>query len=117
MNDFGSDKIQAINESPYHGVAVPVTGAYDTGKYIENNFEFAVNRFKKESKKNILPWIFFNRFIGYNDDGRSLSKVSNADYFRAIKGMDINNETGAFEDFLNIYRISLNLLLCMRHNF
>ncbi len=40
INNFGIEKIKAINESPYHGVAVALIGAYDTGKYIQWSIEW-----------------------------------------------------------------------------
>lgn len=109
FNNFGLDKIKAINESPYHGVAVSLIGAYDTGKYTEKDFDNAVKLFKKESKKHIWPWVFFNRFIGYKEGERALSPSANNQYFKNIKGMDIYNEAGALEDFYNIWRMSLKM--------
>ena len=109
INNFGIDKIKAINESPYNGVAVPLIGAYDTGKYDEKDFEPAVKLIKKESKKHTWPWVFFNRFIGYKEGERSLSPMAKTKYFQSIKGMDIYNESGALKDFENIWRMSLKI--------
>lgn len=111
INDFGLDKIKAINESPYNGVAVALIGAYDTGKYSENDFEPAVRLLKKESKKHIWPWVFFNRFVGFDpQEGIAHSgHGGNKAYFKQIKGMDIYNEACALEDFYNIWRISFKI--------
>ena len=109
INNFGIDKIRAINESPFHGVAVALVGAYDTGKNSEKGFESKVKLIKNESKKHIWPWVFFNRFIGYKEGERSLSPMAKTEYFLSIKGMDVYNESGALEDFKNIWRMSLKL--------
>lgn len=107
ITNFGMEKIKAINESSYDGVAVMLIGAYDTGNHSEKEFVPAVKLLKKEAKKHIWPWIFLNRFIGYKEEGKSLSSMANKEYFRNINGMDIYNELGALEDFKNIFKISL----------
>lgn len=112
INNFGLDKIKAINESPYYGVAVPLIDAYDANKYTDKDFESAVKLIKENSKKDIWPWIFFNRFVGYEKKENAHRSTANREipkYFRDIKGMDIFNESGAFEDFCDIWRISLRI--------
>lgn len=110
INDFGSEKIQAINESPYNGVAVPLIWNDDTEKYSEKDFEATVKLFKQEFKKDIWPWIFFNKFIG-NKGEKKIRKPERfgKTYFQAISGMDLYNETGALKNFINIWKIALSI--------
>jgi hypothetical protein len=109
LMDFGKDKIDSVEASPYNGVAVPLIGAYDTGKHAAGDYAPSVRRLKGSDAKDIWPWVFFNRFIGSKEGGRSLSRDSGNAYFRAIKGMDIYNEAGALGDFYEIWRTSLTI--------
>ena len=107
INELGKEKLDAVTDSPYNGVAVTLIGAYDTGKYTAQDFAPSVSRLKEGTRKDVWPWVFFNRFIGSKEGSRSLSPKSANPYFRAIKGMDIFNEAGALGDFYGIWRIAL----------
>jgi hypothetical protein len=110
INNFTTDKIKVINESPYHGVAVSLINAYDTVKHVEKDFEAATKLLKANCKKHVWPWVYFNRFIGYREGGKSLVPLlAKVPYFQNIKGMDIYNESGALDDFYDIWRISLRI--------
>jgi hypothetical protein len=109
INNFGVDKINAINASPYNGVAVALTDAYDTNKYTGKDFESIIKTLNKSSKKHIWPWVFFNRFIGNKESDSANTRHSDAEYFRRMKGMDIYNESGALNDFYSIWKISLTI--------
>ncbi len=109
LADFTAPKIQAINASPYHGVAVSVVGAYDTAPITAERFTSESARIKQAAKKQIWPWVYFNRFIGFARDGRSHSPLAEAPYFTRIRGFDLYNETGALGDFYEIWRQALRL--------
>ncbi len=109
LNTFDKSKIELINNSPYDGVAVPLLEAYDTSKPDMQHFAEAVKRIKGSCTKQVWPWVFFNRFIGSREDGQAYSPLSNNAYFRAIKGMDLDNQTGALGDFLELWRLSLRI--------
>lgn len=109
LKDFGPEKISAINNSPYQGVAVPLIGAYDTGEYTMDNFSASVTQIKDGTKKDIWPWVFFNRFIGHKEGGRALSKAANQSYFNSINAMDLYNKAGALGDFYGIWKMSLEI--------
>jgi hypothetical protein len=61
------------------------------------------------TNKDIWPWVFFNKFVGFSEGAKSNSPYSNSIHFRRIRGLDIPNETGAFQDFANLFRIALRL--------
>ena len=109
LGDFGTDKLNAIVSSPYNGVAVPLISAYDTGKHTAEDFAPSVKRLKEGARKDVWPWVFFNRFIGSKEGARSLSPDSGNAYFRAIKGMDIYNKAGALGDFYGIWKTALEI--------
>lgn len=109
FKNFKLEKIGAINHSPYYGVAVPLIGAHDTEKYTLDDFFDSVWTIKNSSKKDVWPWVFFNRFIGYEKGENALSQKADQAYFRAIKGMDLYNNAGALNDFYNIWKISLQI--------
>ncbi len=107
LNRFTAEKIAAINNSPYYGVAVPLIGAYDTEKPTLAQFSEAIRRIKRESTKDIWPWIFFNRFIGHKEGDKAHSPLARAPYFQKINAMDIFNQAGALGDFYEIWRLAL----------
>lgn len=110
LDTFRIDKINFINNSPYNGIAVSLIDNYDIKKGNLSNFEAQIKIIKENSRKDIWPWIFINRIIGHHEGGRAHNpKLSNLPYFRAIKGMDLYNETGALDDFFSIWRLSLRI--------
>ena len=109
FSGFGPKGLNAITGAGYDGVAVPLTGAYDTNRYSYETFAGRVKALNAGSRKDVWPWVFFNRFIGYDEGGRSLSKDSQHIYFRSIKGMDLYDEWGALGDFYDIWRASLKI--------
>jgi len=108
INTFAVEKIRAINESPYQGVAVALVDGDDPGVYVAKDFQEAVNRIKADCRKHIWPWIFFNRIIGYNPEGTNNHR-GNKPYFRRIKGMDLYDEAGALSDFYQHFRLALRI--------
>lgn len=111
INNFDLKKIDAINKSPYDGVAVALIGAYDDSDYELKHFQRGARIINTYSKKKIWPWIFLNRIIGFDSKkGQSHEGCgSNKKYFERIKGIDIYNEFSALDDFYKIYKISLKI--------
>lgn len=109
FNDFDEKKIDAINNSSFQGVAVELVGGYDTNKHTRAEFDEEVKLLRSKSTKDIWPWIFFNRFVGYEEGQRSYSALAKTDYFRKIKGIDVHNRTGALSDFYDILRNALDI--------
>ena len=68
----------------------------------------------KNTKKHVWPWVFFNRFVGYSGSEKSLSEAANNIYFKKTKGMDIYGQSGALNDFIQIWRLSLRLAKKMK---
>ena len=106
-----TDKINYINASPFYGVALPSVGIYEVIKPTEKDFATSVRLIQDHSKKQIWPWVFFNRFYGHKEGGEGVthSPLANKEYFNTIKGMDLWNETGALDDFFNIWKMSLKM--------
>lgn len=109
FNELSSERMKSLGPSPYHGVAVPLVDAYDTGIHEAADFRRSIEGIKRESKKHVWPWVFFNRFVGFRDTGRFINENAGKDYFRAIKGLDVFNEAGALGDFLRLWEISLSV--------
>ena len=107
IEKFDSKKIDASNDTPYTGIAVPLLNAYSSSLLEEDNLKNTAIKIKKATNKHIWPWIFFNRVVGYKKDERSASIAGNQEYFRKIKGLDIYNESGAMSDFLLIWKLAL----------
>ncbi|HAY21598.1 MAG TPA: hypothetical protein DCY27_05430 [Desulfobacterales bacterium] len=82
---------------------------YEVQKINELNIKQNIELLKNNSHKHIWPWVFFNRFIGYREEGKPASSLARKDYFSNIKGIDVYNHAGALNDFYDIFRFSLKL--------
>lgn len=109
INQFDIKKINAINHSPYYGVAVPLIGPYDAKIYSEKDFRDAVELIKINLRKDLWPWVFFNRFTGYQEGKLTHSPLAKGKYFQNIKVIDIYDQSGALTDFYNIWRMALRM--------
>lgn len=111
IKNLGPARIDAINSSPYHGVAAQLAPASDTGKHDYREYEESVKFLKSRAKKHIWPWVFWNRVVEL-DPGRGLSRAGKRAekvYFRKIVGMDLYDKAGALGDFINLWTLALRL--------
>ncbi len=104
MAKFDRPAVEAINASPYAGVAVPFIDAYDTAQHSAADFAAQTEFLQQSMQKAVWPWVFFNRIIG---KGTNNKRQSNKPYFIAIKGMAINEEDAPLQDFYTIWRLAL----------
>lgn len=109
FNKFPINKIDIINKSPYQGVALPLADAYETKRYDLGDFSPQIESFKKKFKKHIWPWVFFNRFVGFEEGKLSHSTLANKEEFRKIAGMDLFNESGALAEFFHVWKMALKI--------
>ncbi len=106
MTRFDNTSMQLLESSPYNGTMLTPFSAYYDGP-LTTLEEFmpiliALNELKANSAKHIWPWIFLNRMIGYDP-----ADPGSRPYFRAINGIDLDNETGARDDFEEIFTLAL----------
>ena len=105
-----------LNNSAYSGVAIPLRGSYDTGPVPP----FSVLEPRLAAVRNALriapwPWTNLNRMIGTANDGRAHAGApTSRRYFRAIRGMDLDNETGARKDYLDLFRNAVRAARCWK---
>jgi len=108
ITEFNAEKIQAINASPYQGVAVPMIDAYDAGSIAVHDFPAAIKRIKEHSRKHVWPWVFINRMVGFEDRQRAHSPSADKPYFRNIQGMALDEGSQPLRDFYQIWRLALS---------
>jgi hypothetical protein len=101
-------KMAQFDRSPYDGLAVSFTDAYDTLPVLPLGLmEVQVASWKKSTTKQIWPWVYLNRMIGANDlEGNRFTKVP---YFQRFQGLDLDGKAGAQNDFLESWRNALRL--------
>jgi hypothetical protein len=101
-------KMAQFDRSPYDGLAVSFSDAYDTAPVPTfASMQAQVADWKKSSRKDIWPWVYLNRMIGANDaEGNAFSKVP---YFQQFQGLDLDSKAGAQKDFLKNWRNALRL--------
>ena len=103
------EKLSVANDSPYHGVAVPVIDGYD-GDPIPSEAEiearFAV--LDKACTKDLWPWVFTNRIYGQAEIEHS-HNAPQREYFKRFRAIDLNDQAGALSDFYALWRASLRL--------
>ena len=110
LNHLTAKDIQAINHSPYNGIAVPLIWQDNANPLNFSLFSASIGYIRKKCKKNILPWVFFNRFYGYYNK----NKAASVPYFKKIQGMDLYNKTGALGDFYRIWGFALTAALKLK---
>jgi hypothetical protein len=115
FSKLDAKKISLINESPYQGIAVRVLGEYDDQPLDFETLKSQAEAISKTTTKSIWPWIFLNRIIGKdepegNERGDNVWKViKDKNYFRQIKGMELNDGSGPLIGFYDLFRSSLKL--------
>lgn len=108
LRDLSVREVDAINRSPYQGVAVELRGPADTSHRTEVQLDSAVARIKAHTTKQIWPWIFINRMIGTSRDGIPPESPSMAQAgFGHIQGLDLWNRAGALNDFYSEWSLAL----------
>lgn len=103
IGSFTPEMATEINRSPYHGVAIPVVHYTDSSRNVD--VHASITRLSHHIKKDIWPWIFFNRFCGF--DGKKPIPPGKEMLFARVKGMDLYNEAGALEDFFDTWKLAL----------
>lgn len=109
LDKFDIEKIKVINESPYHGIAVRIIWEFDDTPFNFDNFKKNAEFIKKNTNKQIWPWVFLNRMIGTDEKNNDREVIKDKPYFHKIKGMDLYDETKALSDFYALWRSSLRL--------
>jgi hypothetical protein len=109
MTRFNEVSMQMLESSPYNGTMLtPFPARYHdpvpTLKEFMPTLD-SINALKANSTKDIWPWIFLNRMIGYDP----AAIPGNSEYFRAINGIDLDDATGARTDFKKIFALSLGM--------
>ncbi len=107
-NQMDAPKMAQLNRSPYDGLAVSFSDAYDAAPVPTfDSMETQVASWKKSTKKDIWPWVYLNRMVGANnDEGNPLTK---APYFQKFQGLDLDGKAGAQRDFLENWRNALGI--------
>jgi len=103
-----ASKIAQFDHSPYDGLAVSFTDAYDTSPALSAPLMQAqIAGWEKSTAKDIWPWVYLNRMVGANDvEANPYSKVP---YFQMLQGLDLDGKAGAQNDFLENWRNALRL--------
>lgn len=108
LNGFDSSKLATFNASPYNGIAIILADQYDDQRHVVANFDRNLKKIKSHTGKDLWPWVFWNRVIGFNSPGHSGSpKLANKSYFARVRGWDLYNKAGNLRDFYNMYEIAL----------
>jgi hypothetical protein len=106
-SDMNPQKIGQFGRSAYEGLAVAFSGNYDVSAAPGvADISAKIAEWRKISGKDIWPWVFLNRIIAANPAQNNPHNLHEP-YFRRIQGMDLENKTGAREDFLEIWGNSL----------
>lgn len=101
-------KMAQFDRSPYDGLAVSFSGAYDTSQVPSvDGMEAQVAAWKKSTAKDIWPWVYLNRMIGAN--AAEANPETKVPYFEKFAGLDLDGAAGAQNDFLQNWRNALRL--------
>jgi len=102
-------QLRAISDSPYRGIAVRFVDAYDRspGPSLEDARRITRQLTHAAGSVEIWPWIFFNRFVGYEEGKKALDPA--AQRFRDIKGFDLLGKSGAQAQFIDTWSTVLSI--------
>jgi hypothetical protein len=107
-NQMDAAKMAQFDRSPYDGLAVSFSSAYDTSPPPSvAQMESQIAEWKKSTAKDIWPWVYLNRMIAVNKAEGDLSSKSL--YFQQFQGLDLDGKAGAQNDFLENWRNALRL--------
>ncbi len=106
------EKFQVLNESAYAGVAIPLLGSYDTDPVPPcESFAPQAAMLPRVLTIDPWPWVVLNRFIGAPPDGggHASAHAKNADDFRRVEALNLDNEAGNRADMLTLWRYAVRL--------
>jgi hypothetical protein len=103
---FTPERLELFDKSPYDGVAIQFVGAYETiPPPSATQMVAQISGAKKSTKKDLWPWVNLNRMVGR--DPNSDNHYGQDPYFYRIQGADLENKSGAQDDFIQIWQNSL----------
>ncbi len=107
-NQMDASKMAQFDRSPYDGLAVSFSSAYDTSPPPSvAQMEPQIAAWKKSTAKDIWPWVYLNRMIGANKAQGDL--YDKFPYFQRFQGLDLDGKAGAQNDFLENWQNALRL--------
>ncbi len=109
LGDLTAKHLRMLEASPFNGVAVKLASAYDASEVPGFEAFSSAVKLCRGRRVDVWPWVFLNRMIGRHPEGRFHSAAPAPEYFARINVMDLDNETGAREDFLKLWRLALRL--------
>ena len=104
------EALRVLNDSAYAGVAIPLRGSYDTNPVpAYASLKPHMDAVPGALKIDPWPWVVLNRFIAAPADGsgHAAKHAKDLKYFQRIKGLDLDNETGARADMLKLWRYAV----------
>jgi hypothetical protein len=93
-------------------VAIPLLGSYDTAPVPPyDSFAPQAAMLRRVLTIDPWPWVVLNRFIGARPDGggHASAHAANFDYFRRVKGLDLDGEAGNRADMLTLWRYAVRM--------
>lgn len=112
LGEIDDKWIEAFNKTPYEGVAVRLANGFEIKPSIEySSLSKPLEIIKEKSKKQIWPWIFFNRIYSYKNHDIERKKFSREQtaFFNRIRGVDLDDETGALSNLYDDFRLALKI--------
>jgi hypothetical protein len=92
-----------FDRSPYDGLAIAFHYNYDTAPVASaESMVQQLNEWKSSTRKHLWPWIFLNRLVGAGE--AATNERVNVEYFKKIRGIDLEDRSGARSDFLLMLR-------------
>lgn len=106
------EKFRVLNDSAYAGVAIPLSGSYDTAPVPPfESLEPQAAMLRRVLKIDPWPWVTMNRFVGPRPDGggHSSAPAGARDYFGRVNGLDLDGKAGNRADMLTLWRYAVRL--------
>ena len=110
LQTITDEQLRILEASPYDGMAVWVVDAEATGEVpAVQTLRPRLAHVRQLTKKDLWPVVFLNRIIEQDMNAPHHDGLKANPAFADIRGMDLDNETGARDAFLLSWRRSLQL--------
>lgn len=98
--------ITSIKASPFDGIAVPYVSPYHADPVNVNETNDSFEQLASHLKKEVWPWVFLNRVVGYDPEQKGKFKPKKLK-FSDLEGIHIMPDQERAVDFLKLWKNAL----------
>ena len=110
LEQISTDQMRVLDASPFDGMAFWAIEGYSTEKPPGlDALRPRLQQLRAQTRKHLWPFAFLNRVLQQESADRQHTSARRDPAFARIRGMDLDNETGARDCFLATWRLNLRI--------